>query len=98
MVAPAESTAGTDNTSLLPEGRFHRPATTCWPASGAGAVDALTRGRNAATIARPSHDRLPDRDLPAASKHLAAKANMEDTSAAHRECAGSVWCHVVGRF
>ena len=62
MVARAESIAGTGSTSFLPEGRFRRSATTCWQASGAGAVVALTRGRNAATI---------DGDLPAASKHLA---------------------------
>jgi hypothetical protein len=43
---------GTGSTSLLlPEGRFHRPATTCSSASGAGAVVAPIRGRNAAPIA-----------------------------------------------
>jgi hypothetical protein len=39
---------GTGSTSgLLPEGKFHRPARTCWSASSACAVVALTRGRTA---------------------------------------------------
>ena len=50
---------GRDSTSrLLPEGKFHRPATTCWSASSAGAVVALTRDRDAAPIATPSYDRF----------------------------------------
>jgi hypothetical protein len=36
---------GTGSTSVLwPAGRFHRPATTCWPASSTGADVALTLG------------------------------------------------------
>jgi hypothetical protein len=55
---PRNRSPGTGSTSdLLPEGKFHRLTTTCWSASGAGAVVVLTQGRNAAPIARPSYDR-----------------------------------------
>jgi hypothetical protein len=64
------SSPGTGSTSgLLPEGTFHRLASTCWSASGAGAVVAITRGRNAAPIARQSYDRLPGRVPPATTQH-----------------------------
>ncbi len=77
---------GTGSTSgFLPERRFHRPATICWSASGAGAVFALIRGRNAAPIARPSYDRLPAPVSPIAPQHPAATENIEDTSGPHRE-------------
>jgi hypothetical protein len=52
---------------------------------GAGAVVALTQGRNAAPIARPSYDRLLGRVLPAAPQHPAATENIEDTSEPQRE-------------
>jgi hypothetical protein len=86
---------GTGSTSgLLPEGRFHRPATTCWSASGAGPGVALTRGRNAVPIARPSYDRLPDRVPPVAPQHRAAREYRRYQRTAQRMSAGSVCRHL----
>src|SRR5450755_4397636 len=87
---------GTGSTSgLLPEGKFHPPATTCWSASGAGAVVALIRGRIAAPIARPSYDRLLGRVLPAALQHPVTTENIRRYQrTAQRMSVGSVYRHL----